>query len=155
MKILLAVDGSDFSLAAADEVARRPWPAGSEVKVLSVVEPPVLPTTETWALPDTYYFELERAGKERAQSAVDSAEKLIRKGQEPPPEVTALITEGHTVSVIIDEAERWGADLIVVGSHGYRGLKRFLLGSVAGAVVSHANCSVEIVRRRPAGHSGG
>ena len=48
--------------------------------------------------------------------------------------------------IILDEAERWGADLIVVGSHGRRGLKRLWLGSVSQAVVSQAKCSVEIVR---------
>lgn len=48
--------------------------------------------------------------------------------------------------VILDEAETWGADLIVVGSHGYRAWERFLLGSVSQSVVSHANCCVEVVR---------
>jgi len=46
------------------------------------------------------------------------------------------------------QADEWGADLIVVGSHGRTGVKRWLLGSVAGAIVSHAPCSVEVVRRR-------
>jgi nucleotide-binding universal stress UspA family protein len=48
----------------------------------------------------------------------------------------------------LDEAEKWEADLIVVGSHGYQGFKRFLLGSVAQAIASHAHCSVEIARQR-------
>jgi nucleotide-binding universal stress UspA family protein len=47
---------------------------------------------------------------------------------------------------IIDAAEEWGADLIVVGSHGRSGIPRFLLGSVAEFVARHAKCSVEIVR---------
>ena len=51
-------------------------------------------------------------------------------------------------SVIVDEAENWKADLIVVGSHGYTGIKKWLLGSVAQSVVSHAPCSVEVVRSR-------
>jgi nucleotide-binding universal stress UspA family protein len=49
---------------------------------------------------------------------------------------------------IIKTAKAWDADLIVVGSHGYRGIKRFLLGSVSQAVAFHAPCSVEIVRRK-------
>ena len=49
---------------------------------------------------------------------------------------------------IVEEAERWGADLIVVGSHGYRGPERALLGSVSHAVATQAKCSVEIARRR-------
>jgi nucleotide-binding universal stress UspA family protein len=50
--------------------------------------------------------------------------------------------------VILEEAERWDADLIVLGSHGYGLWQRFLLGSVSQAVVSHARCSVEVVRLR-------
>ena len=53
---------------------------------------------------------------------------------------------GPARTVILDEAESWRADLIVVGSHGYRAWERFLLGSVSQAVVSHAKCSVEVVR---------
>jgi nucleotide-binding universal stress UspA family protein len=59
-----------------------------------------------------------------------------------------VVREGDPRSVIVDEAEDWKADLIVVGSHGRTGLKRWLLGSVTQAVVAHAPCSVEVVRRR-------
>jgi len=48
--------------------------------------------------------------------------------------------------LIIEEAESFGADIIVLGSHGYGALESFLLGSVAQSVVLHAKCSVEIVR---------
>lgn len=58
------------------------------------------------------------------------------------------IVRGHPKHAIIDEAEAWDADLIVVGSHGYRGLTKLWLGSVSQAVASHAKCSVEIVRSR-------
>lgn len=154
MKILLAVDGSDCSMAAVDEVARGPWPVGSSLKILSVVEMPFLPTTETWALPDDYYHQLEQAGKEQAQAAIESAEKRIRESQGASLEISVQIVEGHTLTEILDEAANWQADLIVIGSHGRRGLKRFLLGSVSSAVASHADCSVEIVRRRQASQSG-
>src|SRR5262245_7297809 len=46
MKILLATDGSSCSHAAVDDIAARPWPAGSEVRIISVYEPPMLPTAE-------------------------------------------------------------------------------------------------------------
>jgi nucleotide-binding universal stress UspA family protein len=48
--------------------------------------------------------------------------------------------------VILDTAAKWHADLIVIGSHGRKGLDRFLLGSVSEAVARHAPCSVQIVR---------
>jgi nucleotide-binding universal stress UspA family protein len=55
---------------------------------------------------------------------------------------------GHPEEVIIGNAKTWEADLVVLGSHGYRGFERFLLGSVSQAVASHAPCSVEIVRTK-------
>ena len=149
MKILLATDGSACSDAAVAEVRDRPWPVGSAVKVLSVIDLPLLPTPETWALPQSYYAQLEKTGKEQAQAAVSAAETQVRGKHGAALEIISQISEGHTVAVILDEAEGWGADLIVLGSHGYRGLQRFLLGSVSSAVVAHADCSVEIVRCRP------
>jgi nucleotide-binding universal stress UspA family protein len=146
MKILLAVDGSEYSRNAADEIARRPWPVGSTVEILSVVDSPYLPTTDTWSLPDNFYTKTAEAAKEQAETAVKVAEKQIRERHGAALEIIRKIAEGHTVSTILDEAEAWGANLIVLGSHGYRGLKRFLLGSVSNAVASHAHCSVEIVR---------
>ena len=62
-----------------------------------------------------------------------------------------IITEtrsGPARDVILDEAKAWDADLIVLGSHGYKGWQRFLLGSVSQAVATHAHCSVEIVRQK-------
>src|SRR5258708_6664940 len=73
MKILLAIDGSPFSDAAVKEIATRPWPAGSEVRIISVVEPPLLPTVETWVPPDDYIEALERAGQDQGRSIVGNA----------------------------------------------------------------------------------
>jgi nucleotide-binding universal stress UspA family protein len=146
MKILLAVDGSEYGLKAVDEIARRPWPKGSTVEILSVVEPPYLPTTDTWVLPENFYIQVKEAAKEQAQTAVNDAKERIRERHGAALEIVPKVTEGHTVSRILEEAESLGADLIVLGSHGYRGLRRFLLGSVSSAVASHASCSVEIVR---------
>jgi nucleotide-binding universal stress UspA family protein len=73
-----------------------------------------------------------------------AAEKLEGKGFT----VKTMVRDGDPRSVIVDEAANWSADLIVLGSHGYTGIKRFLLGSVALSVVSHAPCSVEVVRRK-------
>ena len=148
MKILLAVDGSECSDAAVKSVASRPWPVGTVLKVFSVVELPFVPTTETWALPDSYYAELEKVQSEKAQAALDKSVKTLRESQGLVFEILTDMHVGQAQSLIIDEAEKWGADLIVLGSHGYRGFKRFLLGSVSQAMAAHAKCSVEIVRSR-------
>jgi hypothetical protein len=81
MKILLAIDGSDCSKAAVDAVAGRPWPRGSEVKVISAIEIPYTPMTESWALPDSYFKELEMAVMEQAETA---RALLCRNSPAPP-----------------------------------------------------------------------
>jgi len=148
MKILLAIDGSSFSDAAVNEIASRPWPSDSEVRVISVVEPPLLPTVETWVPPDNYIEALEQAGEEQGQSIVSKAADRITSAQRDKLRVATEIVKGYPKHAIIESAETWGADLIVVGSHGYRGLTRLWLGSVSQAVALHAKCSVEIVRSR-------
>lgn len=148
MKILLAIDGSDCSQAAVEEVARRPWPAGSSIKVLYAVELPFTPAPDAWTLPENYYAEVEQMGREHAREVIAHAVTRLQAGSETTPEIQTSIINGPARDVILDEASSWSADLIVLGSHGYRGWRRFLLGSVSQAVVSHAPCSVEIVRSR-------
>jgi nucleotide-binding universal stress UspA family protein len=148
MKILLAIDGSAFSDAAVDEIAQRPWPARAEVKIISVVEPPLLPTVETWVPPDNYIEALEKASEDAARSVTRKAADRITTRHQDALRLTTEIIRGYPKQAILDVADQWGADLIVVGSHGYRGLTRVWLGSVSQAVSSHAKCSVEIVRNR-------
>jgi nucleotide-binding universal stress UspA family protein len=145
MKILLAVDGSEYSDAAVEQVVNRPWPEGTQVKVISAFEMPISPTPETWSIPAEYFNELELAARSRATDAVTSAVEQLKTAKGLT--IESEVIEGSPKQVILDEAERWSADLIVVGSHGYRGWERLLLGSVSQAIVSHARCSVEVVRK--------
>ena len=73
MRILVPVDGSSFSDAAVSEVAARPWPASSEVKVVTAFQVPMTPTPEVWAISDEYVEALERTAREQAQAVVDAA----------------------------------------------------------------------------------
>lgn len=142
MKILLPVDGSLCSLAAAREVAQRPWPKGSRVKILYVAEHPLIDPQVAQTLPEgvlarwqsTACYPLERA--------------LAQFDTDAPLAVENEILPGNPKKVILDEAEKWKADLIVLGPHGMSGIERFLLGSVSQAVAAHAKCSVEIMRPR-------
>jgi nucleotide-binding universal stress UspA family protein len=152
MKILVPVDGSQFSDAAVDEIANRPWPPGSEIHVISVVHLPFTPTPETWALQDSYYSQLEKSIRGQAERAVGRAVARLsirNTERESRLTLTSEILLGHPEETIIESAEKFGADLITLGSHGFHGFKRFLLGSVSQAVASHARCSVEIVRLSP------
>lgn len=146
MKILLAVDGSDCSDSAVEEVAARPWPEGSQIKVLSAFEMPLPATAEGWALPANYLEELDIVVRKQAASIVERAVQTLKDNLAADIVIESDCLPGPPRVVILDEAKSWGADLIVVGSHGYRAWERFLLGSVSQSVVSHAKCSVEVVR---------
>jgi nucleotide-binding universal stress UspA family protein len=146
MRILIGDDGSPYSDAAIDEVAQRKWPEGSEIRVVHAYEIPLAPTTEVWALPPDYYQRLDEAVRKQSEAIIKAAvEKLsARLGNSIKVEGKPVL--GSPRAVLLDEAETWSADLIVVGSHGYPTWERLLLGSVSQAVVSHAKCSVEVVR---------
>lgn len=149
MKIILAVDGSPCSQAAVDEVATRPWPPGSEVKIISVVEPHAAMTAEPWVPTENYFEEIEKIESDEAKRAIEIATTTLREGRGSASlNLSSDILHGSARRVITEEAQEWGAELIVLGSHGYKTWERLLLGSVSQAVASHAGCSVEIVRRK-------
>ncbi len=149
MRILIATDGSPCSDVAVDEIARRPFPTNSELRVVSVIVPPDPPTIDPWQAAAYYTDEYVRMQREHAQGAVDRALSKLRESEESRKlHITSEVLKGSAKLAIIEEAERFGADLIVVGSHGYGVVKRFLLGSVSQALALHAPCSVEIVRER-------
>lgn len=148
MKILIALDGSPFSDVALNEVMNRPWPKGSEFLVLTAYETPFAVTPDIWTLPTHYFEQLESSVRLRADSVVDVAVTKLRAALPSDCLIKGRCVTGSAKMVILDEAETWKADLIVVGSHGYPAWERLLLGSVSQAIVSHARCSVEIARGR-------
>ena len=85
--------------------------------------------------------------EDRLRSARELTDRLAITLRRPDLTIETVVAEGDARSVIVDEAAVWGADLIVMGSHGRAGVKRWLMGSVAHAVVGHAPCSVEVVRQ--------
>lgn len=146
MRILLAIDGSPGSDAAVEEVWRRPWPSESEIRVVTVLSPlESFKFREGLQHPQAYDDVFEQQGWEAAKRLKDVETLLEKRARHL--RVTPVLLEGQPKEAILDEAERWGADLIIVGSRGTGTIKRFLLGSVSLAVVLNATCSVEIVRR--------
>jgi nucleotide-binding universal stress UspA family protein len=146
-KILLATDGSDCSTKATSFIANRPWPERSEVKILSVVQlmpadVPSLVSSVRFPVPNLMEQITEQAQERGAQALADARKILSATGLE----VQSAAPVGEPRATILDEAKAWGADLIVLGSHGRHGLDRLLMGSVADSVAVYAHCSVEVVR---------
>jgi nucleotide-binding universal stress UspA family protein len=145
LKILLATDGSKCSNAAARSIAQRSWPSGSAFRILSVVEPLAPLLVPPYFSPEAME-ELRGKDMQRAQEAVSSAENFLC-GAGVEASSTVAVPAATPKELILSEAAEWDAGLIVVGSHGRRGVSRLLLGSVSEAVALHAKCSVEIIRR--------
>jgi nucleotide-binding universal stress UspA family protein len=146
MKILLAVDDSKFSQAAIQSVLHTARPQETEVRVLHVLEPIFFsPEAQTWTSFPAYTEMIEQRRQDATELVKRAAESLRAVGFKG---CSYAVEDGVPKLTIADEARRWGADLIVLGSHGRTGLDRFLLGSVSESVARHAACSVEIVRPR-------
>ena len=141
VKILLATDGSPLAEPPVLAVATRPWPRSSVVRVLAVVEIP-LPIGPEVAVAANFKGIAEALRKDAAQTVLRVRAAVASSGLA----VEIAVREGNVGPEIVDEAKSWDAALILMGSHGRTGLKRVLMGSVAEYVVSHATCSVEIVR---------
>jgi nucleotide-binding universal stress UspA family protein len=144
MKVLLATDGSDYSIAAAESVAERPWPDGSEFKIVSIVDL-VIPANDPWYAAGEVIDRLREENTKSSQEAVDAAQRILNDARLTS---TPQVLMGSPKWRIVDEAKEWGANLVVLGSHGRRGMTRLLLGSVSEAVALHAHCSVEVIRNR-------
>jgi universal stress protein A len=143
MRLLLAVDDSDYSQAAVEQVGTHFNPQTTEIKMLHVMPPASYSSPPQMAR--GYAPEMEELEK-NARSNLD---KLAKKLRNVGFAVDAAVEKGEVRSTILDSATDYRADLILVGSHGHTGLERLLLGSVAESVVRHARCSVLVVRKKP------
>lgn len=144
MRVLLAIDGSKFSEAAVTALTSLAKPQGTQILVLEVVEPRTFSTPPQMSpgyVPEQDEFLKEQIGQ--AERSVDRTSDLLRRAGFG---VDTRVVEAEIRTGILDIAAEWHADLIVLGSHGRRGLQRFLLGSVADSVARNARCSVLIVR---------
>jgi nucleotide-binding universal stress UspA family protein len=145
-RVLVATDGSEDSQAAIRFIAGRPWTKDTVFEVLSVAES-MKPVAGFYPgfLDEKEMDYLTTAGEDNAKRAITEAEAVLRAAR---LQVVAgpSIPSGTTNEEILREAERFAADLIVVGSHGARGFRQFLIGSVSESVAMHAPCSVEVHR---------
>jgi|SRR5690348_6435121 len=144
MKILLATDGSKYSDAAAQKAATWLHAQDAEAVVLRVVEPLVFSVPPQMA--PGYAPETAARLEERLKDARDGASRTAELLKKAGFKAGCRIVQSETGTGILEVAREWQPDVIVLGSHGEKGLKRFLLGSVAEHVARHAQCSVLVVR---------
>lgn len=145
VRIVVGIDGSAASNAAVRAVAKRDWPAQSQVRVV-VVDDPLEPTLVGELIPlVAESLESEnRIDRARIQKFAEDAAKLIRSAN---LHASAVIEQGNPKHVLPEVAEKWGANCIFVGATGFSNrFERFVLGSVSAAVAARAHCSVEVVR---------
>jgi nucleotide-binding universal stress UspA family protein len=134
-RLLIGLDDSAEAQAAVREVARRRWPEGSEVLLLTVYDQ---------SIGARHDLDRELRRIDQIQWAVE------RPLRDAGLIVSRLALPGDPKRVLLEKAESWGADCVFVASRGLGRFKRMLLGSVASAVAARAHCSVEVVRERPA-----
>lgn len=140
MKILVAYDGSECADAALDDLRRAGLPANAQIKVLSVLE--------NWLPPPSGLELVEHIGRDEEFLALSRRGGLRLGSMEPGWDVKSELGAGSPATVIIEKADEWGADLIVVGSHGRTALGQFFFGSVSQRVLHEAHCSVRVARGR-------
>lgn len=148
MRILIAIDGSEFGSSAVRFISRVIGKdAGIDMKIITIIEPVagtelemIIESTEQ--LLDPHNPQAQTAAEVLRQSKELMTESMAGKDFS----VSTKILAGPVARSIVEEAESWKADLIVLGSHGYGFWKRAWLGSVTDRVMSHAHCSVLVVR---------
>ena len=149
MKLLVALDTSEHSMAALAEVRRLSWPVGTKVTLLSVVRTDVYAYADFYAPAVIAIEGLVTEDRKRAEAFLAEQAKSLA-----PLDVETRVELGDARLGICDVARELAADWVIVGSHGRRGFQKLVLGSVASHVVTHAPCSVLVVKH-PARGGGG
>ena len=144
MRILIATDGSTFSESAVREVCNYVRP-GAEIKIIAVYEDVTLIGDMYGVVPEYHDMALDAVEAMATDNLQSAATALRQRFDESQVRITTEVLCGPPDKEIVDEATRWNADLVVVGSHG-RGFWGRLLGSVSEGVVNHAPCPVLVVR---------
>jgi nucleotide-binding universal stress UspA family protein len=149
MRILVGVDGSPGAEAAVQAVAKREWPADTEISVIAVQDPSVPLALGSLNPQVTEWIgEADEGDRQWVRKMVEATSEDLRGAG---LNVSSLVNEGDAKKVLVDEATRLGAGCIFVGSTGFSNrLERFLLGSVSAAVANRAECTVEVVRKKAA-----
>jgi nucleotide-binding universal stress UspA family protein len=144
VRVLVAVDGSPNAEAAVRAVAGRKWPRNAEIRLLAA-DDPFNRSGAGYADWDFGKMQPASGAEEQAwiSKVIEHPAKVLR---DAGLNVSQRTCWGDARHIILEEAEEWKADCVVMGARGLGRFHRFLLGSVSAAVAARAPCSVEVVR---------
>lgn len=141
--ILVAVDGSNTSELAVREAIKLARDQQADLRLISVIDQTPITWGDSGAMgvTDTVFEALRQAGR----AIADQSMALVRKAGLKAEVILPETFGPRIASIIVEEAKRWPADLIVIGSHGRRGVDRLLLGSVTEGVVRLSSIPVLLI----------
>ena len=143
IRLLIGIDGSPEADMAVNEVCRRTWPPGTHVRLVAVDEVLAHAHAATAAdCPETFRDIDAQEHRWLEGVTVMAAHKLERAGLA----VSGVVEEGDAKETLLHEAQTWNAETVFVGARGLGQIERFMIGSVSASVVTHAPCTVEVVR---------
>jgi nucleotide-binding universal stress UspA family protein len=151
IRLVIGNDGSEEAQAVIRSVAARIWPKNTQAQIISVVQTLAPATTaldaSTYAQEPAYSIIHEadvEMGRRLEKVAADSEDVLRSAGLI----ATSEVLDGDPREIILSTAARAKADTIFVGARGHGRMERLLLGSVSNYIVTHASCTVEVMRAR-------
>ena len=145
-RIMVAIDDSFATSKVLDSAIESARQHGAKLAICHAIDETIFAQREAAVMLSSSVGKVTLNLKESAQVFVDQAAETARKAG---IEVETLIVEselGHVAEMLADASAKWQADLLVVGTHGRRGVERFFVGSVAEKLVSKANTSLLLVR---------
>lgn len=147
MRILVAIDGSQCSQAAMQALKTQFRAENTDIHVLHAIDwPHLFPDSFSFAAGPEFAGEFQLFVDRERGKAHQLADAAAASFRDAGFQASCVVMECDPKKAILDYAARWNPDLIVVGSHGRRGIDRVVLGSVSEAVARHAHCSVQIMR---------
>jgi len=149
IRIVIGIDGSEEASMAVRSVAARCWPAKTEAVIVSAVQTlaPVTTSLEESTFAQEPAYSVIREADERLRARLGNIiEEFADALRQAGLIATTRLVDGDPREAILTAAEITRADTIFVGARGLGRMDRLLLGSVSSYIVTHAHCSVEVVR---------
>jgi nucleotide-binding universal stress UspA family protein len=146
-KILVPIDGSPASNLGLNEAIKLAKDQGAKLRLFHLVDEYIAvssPDGVAFSNTDDLLESLRQGGKK----IIEKAEALARRHGLTPESVMLESFGGRAADFIVQQANKWGADLIVLGTHGRRGVKRLVMGSDAEQVVRTTRVPVLLVRSK-------